>query len=353
MSINSNSLNGQGRIRTARFTASSTWTAPAGVFAISLLGVGGGGAGGGASGNLQPTARGGGGGGGGVFDGIVPVVPGTSYTVTIGSGGVSATASNLPSGNGGDTSFGTLITCPGGQAGVSIAAGTTTSVAQTTVSVTNNPGGSFGGFAMWENDNNTQFGQGSHGGGAGSPAEFAYINSVQTTAASIRGTNLIANYNNGFQIVGLPYASVDTSLATAEGTAANSVSIFHNTQTSVTNLFYIKRNRAQSILMADAVSRPGISWKGLGAGGAGYWDGRKAASGTRRAGEWNLVEPNAGYNLGTGVATGLFSNGGANYSGAAASANSGAGGGGAYSQNTTFAPAGNGGSGYLEITWQE
>ena len=349
MSINSNSLNGQGRIRTARFTASSTWTAPAGVFAISLLGVGGGGAGGGASGSRR--AHGGGGGGGGVFDGIVPVVPGTSYTVTIGSGGVSATASNLPSGNGGDTSFGTLITCPGGQAGVSIAAGTTTALS--TVSVTNNPGGSFGGFAMYENDNNTQFGQGSHGGGAGSPAEFAYISSVQTTAASLRGTNLIADYNNGFQIVGLPYASVDTSLATAEGVSANGVSIFQNTQTSVTNLFYVKRNRAQSILMADAVSRPGISWKGLGAGGAGYWDGRKAASGTRRGGEWNLVDPNAGYNLGTGVATGTFGSGGTNYNGAAASANSGAGGGGAYSQNTTLAPAGNGGSGYLEITWQE
>ena len=349
MSINSNSLNGQGRIRTARFTASSTWTAPAGVFAISLLGVGGGGAGGGASGSRR--AHGGGGGGGGVFDGIVPVVPGTSYTVTIGSGGVSATAANLPSGNGGDTSFGTLITCPGGQAGVSIATASTTGLS--TVSVTNNPGGSFGGFAVYAGDNNNNFGQGSHGGGAGSPAEFAYINSVQTTASSVRGTNLIANYNNGFQIVGLPYASVDTSLATAEGSSANSVSIFQNTQTSVTNLFYVKRNRAQSILMVDAVSRPGISWKGLGAGGAGYWDARKAPAGTRRGGEWNLVEPNAGYNLGTGVATGTFGSGGTNYNGAAASANSGAGGGGSYSQSATLASAGNGGSGYLEITWQE
>jgi len=353
MSINSNQQNGQGRIRTARFTASSTWTAPAGVFSVSLLGVGGGGAGGGARGNTQPSGRGGGGGGGGVFDGIVPVVPGTSYTVTIGSGGVSATAASLPSGNGGDTSFGSLITCPGGQAGVSINAGTTTATAQTTISVTNNPGGSFGGFAMWESDNNTQFGQGNHGGGAGSPAEFAYINSVFITASSVRGTNLIADYNNGFGIVGLPYASVDTSLATAEGNAANSTSIFTNTQTSVTNLFYIKRNRAQSILMADAVSRPGISWKGLGAGGAGYWDSRKSSTGARRGGEFNLVDPNAGYNLGTGVAVGLFSSQGANYNGASASANSGAGGGGAFSQDTTFAPPGNGGSGYLEITWQE
>jgi PKD repeat protein len=60
------------------WTASTTWTVPAGITTVQYLVVGGGGGGG---------RYGGGGGGGGVLTGTTSVTPGTSVTVTVGSGG--------------------------------------------------------------------------------------------------------------------------------------------------------------------------------------------------------------------------------------------------------------------------
>jgi hypothetical protein len=72
------------------------------------------------------------------------------------------------------------------------------------------------------------------------------------------------------------------------------------------------------------------------------------------AGDFTLVPSTSGYCLSTEVTTRAFSDEGTSYSGTAASANSGSGGGGSISpDNAAFAPGGNGGSGYLEITWQE
>jgi len=63
------------------FTASGTWTAPAGVTSIDYLAVAGGGSGGGGPG-------GGGGGAGGYVAGTgLTVVPGTTYSITVGAGG--------------------------------------------------------------------------------------------------------------------------------------------------------------------------------------------------------------------------------------------------------------------------
>jgi len=80
-----------------RFTttpAGGTWTAPQGVSMIDLLVVGGGGAGGG-------RHRGGGGGGGFADITGYAVSPGTSYSVTVGTGG-----SGSPAATGGDGSAG-------------------------------------------------------------------------------------------------------------------------------------------------------------------------------------------------------------------------------------------------------
>jgi hypothetical protein len=84
------------------FTSSSTWTAPAGVTAVTCTVVGGGG-GGGASGNSTTNSNfnypAGGGAGGAVSTSTVPVTPGTTYTVVVGAGGAKGVST------GPDTSF--------------------------------------------------------------------------------------------------------------------------------------------------------------------------------------------------------------------------------------------------------
>ena len=91
-------------------TGTSTWVAPAGVNAVSVVCVGGGGGGG------QWTGSGGAG-GGLAYKNNISVTPGTSYTVIVGAGGLgqaynqTAQASGSTStGNGGTSSF----TVPGG-----------------------------------------------------------------------------------------------------------------------------------------------------------------------------------------------------------------------------------------------
>lgn len=83
------------------FTASGTWTAPAGVTSVDVEVWGGGGAGGGQ--NLN--SDGGGGGGGGAYSKVigVTVVPGNTYAVTVGAGGVGVVAGT--GGVGGDSHF--------------------------------------------------------------------------------------------------------------------------------------------------------------------------------------------------------------------------------------------------------
>lgn len=81
---------GQGtRERSVVFTASGSWVCPRGVTEVILHGVGGGGGGGGGSRNAAGTTNPSGAGGGGALLGVarVAVTPGTTYTVTIGTGG--------------------------------------------------------------------------------------------------------------------------------------------------------------------------------------------------------------------------------------------------------------------------
>jgi hypothetical protein len=104
------------------FTANGTWVCPSRVTKIFAYGCGGGGAGG--SGVTKILSGGGGpdeyfyycgGGGSGSVPLLTPVfvTPSTSYAVTIGSGGTSASQ------NGGSTLFGSLLTIPGGGGGYS------------------------------------------------------------------------------------------------------------------------------------------------------------------------------------------------------------------------------------------
>ncbi len=107
-----------------RFTASGSWTCPAGVTSVTVQGCGGGGGGGGGESGQDGFTRtqcAGSGGGGAIFSRLtVAVTPGTVYTVTIGAGGAGgakavSTASNGT--DGGDTTFGSLATFIGASHG--------------------------------------------------------------------------------------------------------------------------------------------------------------------------------------------------------------------------------------------
>lgn len=130
------------------FTSSTTWTAPAGVTSVNYLVVAGGGGGGSAA---TGVSMGGGGGAGGLLQGKLTVVPGTTYTVTVGAGGASTT-------NGGDSTFGS-ITATGGGAG---AGGISSPV------LAQNGGSGGGGFGYSGNQKGSGIaGQGFDGGSAG------------------------------------------------------------------------------------------------------------------------------------------------------------------------------------------
>lgn len=121
-------------------TGTFTWTVPACAEQICVEAWGGGGGGSGNY-NTGSYATGSGGGGGGFGSQCFTVVPGTSYTVTVGDGGTGGTGGNPGSaGNaGGNSSVGSLITAYGGAGGTSNSSGgtggtggssTSTSVAQ-------------------------------------------------------------------------------------------------------------------------------------------------------------------------------------------------------------------------------
>ncbi len=101
---------------TVTFTASSTWTAPAGVTSVQAEAWGGGGGGGGQG---TRTSDGGGGGGGGAYSRVnsTTTVPGTNYTVSVGAQG---TGGNDACGTAGKDSWfsnSTAILAKGGQPG--------------------------------------------------------------------------------------------------------------------------------------------------------------------------------------------------------------------------------------------
>lgn len=101
-------------LNVAEYTINAAWTAPAGVVQATITAVGGGA--GGARADLSgPTAAGGvGGGAGATVVRTVPVTPGVAYTIAIGAGGAGGTTG--AGADGGDTTFGSMVTARGGKA---------------------------------------------------------------------------------------------------------------------------------------------------------------------------------------------------------------------------------------------
>ncbi len=113
------------RTRVATFTSSGTFVCPPNTPSLVLLMCGGGGGAGGGGGTVGTFASGSGGGGGGALVGevVVTSVPGTSYTVTCGTGGAGGAggvgaANGVTGSNGADTTFGALATARGASGGV-------------------------------------------------------------------------------------------------------------------------------------------------------------------------------------------------------------------------------------------
>lgn len=108
-----------GRLLTVRvFTADTLVSKTAGAkkWKIKLVGGGGGSSAAVATGTGQ-TSMSNGGGAGAYAEGIYDVTAINSLQVTIGAGGTAGISSSVYGGDGGTTSVGTLISCPGGKAG--------------------------------------------------------------------------------------------------------------------------------------------------------------------------------------------------------------------------------------------
>lgn len=106
------------------FTASGTWTKPAGCIRVRVMVIGAGGGGGGADGGSSQSGAGGGGGGGGGSIEWIDVTGVSSESVTIGTGGSGGAAGNNAGSAGGTSSFGTVayLQATGGAGGLSFAA---------------------------------------------------------------------------------------------------------------------------------------------------------------------------------------------------------------------------------------
>jgi hypothetical protein len=331
MSVNNNLQTGSGRIRVARFTASGSWVAPAGVFSVQALAVGGGGGGGAArSATSTNLTHGGGGGGGGVFDELLAVVPGTTYTVTIGTGGAGANTTTAAGANGTDTTFGSIMTAPGGQGGSTLDTGTSTAVRSTS-----NPGGSMGGFAS----NGTASGSGPGNGAA---------SSIIATFTTATGHTVFAmQVQNGYGVVTIPSVSHNAA------SGSNAAQIYYPATSATTAYARIRRHESPFGAMSLMTQfLPGLPWKGLGSGGATVLSANFADyTGFENSA---FIHPSAG-RISYGHAPLVSTTSSALFNGTNGVANTGAGGGGscAAHSNTGIATGGNGGSGYLEVTWQE
>lgn len=132
-----------------QFTANGSWVCPAGVVTAYISGAAGGGGGGGAG---ATGAAGGGGCGQSIIKQPFAVVPGTTYTVTVGAAGTAGTAGGAGNGgNGGTSSFGALVSLTGGSGALSPSSGSSSGGAS------GGQGGAYGTSGI--------SGNGGHGGG--------------------------------------------------------------------------------------------------------------------------------------------------------------------------------------------
>jgi hypothetical protein len=183
-----------GIIQSYTAVGSVTWTAPSNVNLVEYLLV----AGGGGGGNGYDTGGGAGGGGGMVLIGSQEVTPGQSYTITVGFGGTggAGTRTNINGTDGGNSSFGPVISLGGkggngsrsapGGVGVAGVAQVSSSSAPTAGNGGGNQGSAVGGCG---GGGGGAFGNGTNGtGSANNPGAGGIGGSG--TASSISGASI-------------------------------------------------------------------------------------------------------------------------------------------------------------------
>lgn len=164
-----NSLRNLTMINMVAIKTTQAFIVPTGITKVRIQLWGGGGGGGGASGI---NSGGTGGGGGGYCDGTYNVAPSQSIMVTIGEGGDGGTIQNVYGAKpGGTTSFGSLASATGGDAGIGSAGAAATGNVNGGIGVGGmlNEQGGFGGYAQ------TYYAGGNvaaYGGGVGGHSPF-------------------------------------------------------------------------------------------------------------------------------------------------------------------------------------
>jgi len=209
------------------FTANTTWIVPVGVFSVVVEMWGGGGGGG--CGVYNPSvigsAYGGGGGAGGAYiTREVPVTPGQTISVTVGSGGTpgygvsSFNINGTSATNGGDTIFGSAI-----------ASGGTKGDNATWTSVVNGAGGiakydvsnedvTFRPAYIFSRGYDGEYGAGSYGGAGGDAPMFGRVK-VNLQAAGARGVDPTDNGGNAKYFAGGGGGGYDLGSTGGTGTA--------------------------------------------------------------------------------------------------------------------------------------
>jgi hypothetical protein len=169
------------------------WTAPIGVTSVSYLVVGGGGG----SGGGYDTGGGGGGGGGMVLSGTQTVVPGNTYTIVVGDGGIGGISNRfIPSetdGSSGENSgFDSIVSLggSGGYASRNPPGGNNSGGGHAAINPTTASGGGRGGGSAGD-------GNGAGGGGGGSLGNGE--NGVSNTGGTAGSGTIIGFMYNGVQ----------------------------------------------------------------------------------------------------------------------------------------------------------
>lgn len=204
----STAFGGVSGMKYVQFGSSGTFTVPSGVTTLRVLVAGGGGGGSGLQGYYGRYMNGG---SGAYAEAIVDVTPGQSIAVTVGSGGNGGTGSNpgtaTGGGTGGTSSFGSFITCTGGQGGYYNTSGIYQGANGTVTLGTGakrvfRSGWSFAGTAGVGSDAGCGFGgAGAGGGGAsGNSGTGGISNGPGASAANSTGT---AGTNGGAGIEGV------------------------------------------------------------------------------------------------------------------------------------------------------
>jgi hypothetical protein len=197
--------------------ATTTWTAPIGVTTVEYLIV----AGGGGGGNGYDNAGGGGGGAGMVLSGIISVIPGTAYTITVGAGGAGGAGDQTTpvnpgrtnaDGSVGSNSVFSSITALGGGAGLGSRTGggigisqvSNTSAATGGSGTGGGSGGKGGGGVTGNGSNNSSTTGGAGGAGiistiTGSSITYGVGGAGANSGTQNGGSNGTTNRGNGGQ----------------------------------------------------------------------------------------------------------------------------------------------------------